>query len=164
MSQIKKRNEPEQICTAGTQREAIGKAMATESDWVLQYMLEIAKLIRRKILERKKWKFKGSFQSFTYPPLLTTLMKWIMIGAKDNIDNENRRAGVDRSISVATQLILQSTKTKRQVRYIPTSDNTEMSSVIETPLNVGLGMFVHQKTRSKELVETLAVESVYQLR
>ena len=31
-----------------------------------------------------------------------------------------------------------------------------MSSVIETPLNVGLGMVVHQKTRSKELVETLA--------
>ena len=76
-----------------------------------------------------------------HPPLLTTSMKWVMI---------------DRSISVATQLILQVTKTKRQVRYIPTSDSAEMRSVIAAPLNVGLGMVVHQKTRSKELVETLA--------
>ena len=28
--------------------------------------------------------------------------------------------------------------------------------MIETPLNVGLGLYIHQKTRSKELIDVLS--------
>ena len=44
----------------------------------------------------------------------------------------------------------QSFKTRRQVNYEPKTETSRvMTSNIETPLNVGLGLYLHQKTRSK---------------
>ena len=49
-------------------------------------------------------------------------------------------------------MIYQSVKTRRQVNYEPKTETSRvMTSTIETPLNVGLGLYVHQKTCSKNL-------------
>ena len=53
-----------------------------------------------------------------------------------------------------TQMIYQSFKTRRQVNYEP---NTETSRVMtDTPLNVGLGLYVHQKIHSKNICNFLS--------
>ena len=53
-------------------------------------------------------------------------------------------------------MIYQSFKTRRQVNYEPKTETSRvMTSNIETPLNVGLGLYVHQKTRSKNLCNFL---------
>ena len=41
---------------------------------------DTAKIIRNELLKREKWKFTGSFDDFSLPPLLSTLVKWILIG------------------------------------------------------------------------------------
>ena len=65
--------------------------MTKKSEWVLQYMLDLSKLIRKEILTREKWKFDGSFKNFKNPPLLATLLRWIMIGVSDNISGKKTR-------------------------------------------------------------------------
>ena len=45
-------------------------------------------------------------------------------------------------------------KTKKQVQHTPSgTEEKDKRCVVETPLNVGIGLYLHQKTRSKELIE-----------
>ena len=87
------------------------------------------------------------------PPLLSTLLRWILVGPTDCIENESRKLGVDQVTSVATQVVMQCVKSKKQISY---DSSHEMSSTIETPLNVGIGLYIHQRTRSKELIDTFS--------
>ena len=49
-------------------------------------------------------------------------------------------------------MIYQRFKTRRQVNSEPkTETSTVMTSNIETPVNVGLGLYVHQNTPGKNL-------------
>ena len=110
------RNKLEQICSRGTESIATDQ-MTKESDWVLQYnMLDLSKLIRKEILTREKWKFNGSFKNLKNLPLKSTLLRWIMICAGDNISSKNLETGIDRAVSLATQVVMQCTKTPRQLQ------------------------------------------------
>ena len=40
----------------------------------------VAKIIHCELLQTEKWHFTGLFDDFTLPPLIATLMKWIIIG------------------------------------------------------------------------------------
>ena len=48
---------------------------------------------------------------------------------------------------------MQCMKSKRQVQY---DSHHKMRSTVETPLNVGIGLYIHQRTRSKELIEVFS--------
>ena len=51
-------------------------------------------------------------------------------------------------------MIIQLFKTRRQVNYQAVEEsNRGMYQNIETPLSVGLGLYIHQRTRSKELLD-----------
>ena len=69
-------------------------------------MWKVARFIKKEILDRDQWVFTGT--------LVHTLLKWILLGMSNHVENETRRKGIDRSISVACQYIIQSTKTSRQ--------------------------------------------------
>ena len=102
-------------------------------------MWKIARFIGKEILDRDQWVFVGTYNDFENPPILHTSLKWILLGTSNHVENETRRKGIDRSISVARQYIIQSTKTSRQVNYKPQKNvtrNREISYVVETPLNV----------------------------
>ena len=115
-------------------------------------ILHVAEIIRKERTEHTRWKFKGAFQTFTLPPLLNKLVQWILIGPRKNIQNISLRDSAENVTSIVTQMIYQSFKTRRQVNSEPkTETSTVMTSNIETPLNIGLGLYVHQKTRSKNL-------------
>ena len=47
--------------------------------------------------------------------MLHTLLKWILLGTSNHAENETRRKGVGRSISVACQYIIQSTTSRRKM-------------------------------------------------
>ena len=118
-----------------------------------------AQFIRNEILDRDQWVFTGTFNDFENPSILHTLLKWILLGTSNHVENKTRRKGIDRSISVACQYIIQSTKTSRQVNYKPQENvnrNREISCTVETPLNVGTGIYIHQKTRCRELINILS--------
>ena len=102
-------------------------------------MWRVARFIRKEILDQDQWVFAGTFNGFENPPILHTLLKWILLGTSNHVENETRRKGIDRSISVACQYIIQTTKTSRQMNYKPQENvtrNREISYIVETPLNV----------------------------
>ena len=122
-------------------------------------MWKVAQFIRKEIFDRDQWVFTGTFNDFENPPILHTLLKWILLGTSNHVENETRRKGIDRSISVACQYIIQSTKTSRQVNYKPQENvtrNREISCTVETPLHAGTGIYIHQKTRCRELIDILS--------
>ena len=102
-------------------------------------MCKVARFIRKEIIDKDQWVFAGTFNDFENPPIFHTLLKWILLGISNHVENETRRKGIDRSISVACQYIIQSTKTSRQMNYKPQENvtrNREISYIVETPLNV----------------------------
>ena len=127
-------------------------------------MWKIARFIGKEILDRDQWVFVGTYNDFENPPILHTSLKWILLGTSNHVENETRRKGIDRSISVARQYIIQSTKTSRQVNYKPQKNvtrNREISYTVGTPLNVGTGIYVHPKTRCRELINFMSDLNIF---
>ena len=87
-------------------------------------MWKVTQFIRKEILDRDQWVFTGTFNDFKNPPMLHTLLKWILLGASNHVENETCRKGIDRSVSVSCQYIIQLTKTSRQVKYKPQENVT----------------------------------------
>ena len=155
---VKNKNpsKPEIVCSEIAQGQAIDIAVNQNRREVLSDILNVSKVIRNELQSHQKWKFTGTYSDFIEPNLLSTLIKWILIGPNENLYNENRIKRVENATSVVTQLIVQSFKTKRQVHYEPVDSSTRgIFQMNETPLSVGLGLYVHHTTRSKELIELL---------
>ena len=126
------------ICSTDTNVEAFDIAMKKTQN--VNDILQVAKIIRKELTENTRWKFKRTFQTFTLPPLLNKLVQWIL----------SYRNSAENVTSIVTQIIYQSFQTRRQVNYQSKTETSRViTSNIETPLNVGLFLYVHQKTRSK---------------
>ena len=159
---IKNKNpsKPEHICSTDTNVEAFDIAMKKTEN--VNNILHVAKIIRKEITKHTRWKFKGTFQTFTLPPLLNKLVQWIRIGPRENIQNISRRDSAENATSIVTQMIYQSFKTRTQVNYEPKTETSRvMTTNIETPLNDALGLYVHQKSRSKNLCSFLSDLNLY---
>ena len=63
-------------------------------------MGKVARFVRKKIFDRDIWLFTGTFNDFENPPMLHTLLKWILLGTRSHVENKTCRKGVDRSILV----------------------------------------------------------------
>ena len=89
-------------------------------------------------------------------PLSLTFVKWILLGSTTDFDiNANRTLVVKNLIKTTTQFVSQNIKTSRHSHYhIETSSNT-LYSKTETPLNVGLGLYIYH-IRSKKLINFLS--------
>ena len=62
-------------------------------------MWKVALLIRKEIHDRDQWIFNGTFNDFENP-MLHTLLRWILLDTSNHVQNETRRKGINRSISV----------------------------------------------------------------
>ena len=143
---IKNKNpsKPEHICSTDTNVEAFDIAMKKTEN--VNDILHVAKIIRKELTEHTRCKFKGTFQTFTLPPLSNKLVQWILIGPRENIQSISRRDSAENVTSIVTPMIYRSFKTRRQVNSEPKTETSRvMTSNTETPLNVGLGLYVHQK-------------------
>ena len=59
-------------------------------------MWKVARFNRKEILDRDQWGFTGTFNDFDNPPMLHTLLKWILLGKSNHVENKTRRKGTDK--------------------------------------------------------------------
>ena len=72
-----------------------------------------------------------------------------------NIEDD-RLENIDSLILTTTQLVAQSVKSDRQVNCQKNETQTYSYSTIETPLSVGVGLWLYHTTRSKKMINFLA--------
>ena len=74
--------------------------------------------------------------------------------SKSAIDKESP---LNKNVELVVQMVMKNLVSDRQANYMPTDDQTARGtySKIETPLSVGLGIYIRKQTRSKKLVDFL---------
>lgn len=145
------RTQAERVCSSTICGDAVNKSYSNSSE-EYSALFEAAKLVRRKILVQEKWQFTGDFSGFSIPQELKLLLHWIITGPRTTIDTGfKKKAEVEKSVNVLSEIVMNSVKTNRQVNTQGT-----FRQIVETPFTVGLGMHVHKTTRSKTLVDMLS--------
>ena len=84
-------------------------------------IFEVAKILRRDIMNLRQWKFNGSFDDFKIPKSLTTLLEWVLVEPSSSFTNESvKKTTTKYNINNNAQIIMRSTKSRKQV-----TQNTE---------------------------------------
>ena len=153
----KQKNKPEILMTNLTHAEAINTYTETttnEND--IKALWKLAKSIRSEVFA-KKWQFTGNFKSYDSPRLLSTFLKWVLLGPHtENSNKIDRSPAVEKLMLTSAQFVSQNIKTSRQTNYGLERTTTNLYSKIETPLNVGIGLYIYHVTRSKKLINFLS--------
>ena len=79
-------------------------------------IFETARSIRKNIIKARPWKFDGSFENYSAPEMLQTLIKWIIAGPRNELETEKRKRYIDETTNNITQLIYQATKCDSQLQ------------------------------------------------
>ena len=87
--------------------------------------------------------------------MLETFVNWVVTGPQDTMNSDIRSQRLKQEVSRLSRILIQSIKTKRQMQYSKAS-STGFYQNKQTPFNVGLGLYIHEKTRSKELIDSLS--------
>ena len=139
-------------------------ATASDDDGVTQMkaIYKSAQVIRKLIADFKKedkpsTAIPVSSNMDDVPAELYTLIRWIMVGTVQDLENDTRTSAVDRAALTVSQNIMFGFKSNRQVRYKPSSDTATFrpQQIRENPQVLGLGLTVHHDTRSKMLMDLL---------
>ena len=148
-------NKPERICSESAEDHAIEVALQQNEVEKFKEIYNAAKIIRTELEKMNKWKFSGSFSDFTAPTQFSTLIRWIVFGPKCSTENMSKKNFIKKITDVVTQVVIQSFMSKRQVTYDPKTsvERDSMYSKMETPLNVCVGLYLHQTTRSKKFID-----------
>ena len=147
-------NEPERICSNAASSQALDNVIKQSKADNFNELFNVSKIIRKELEHHEKWQFKGSFDDFSAPIQLSTLIRWILVGPNQEFENKSRESSIEKNVSIVAQMIIQLFKTRRQVNCQAVEEsNRGMYQNIETPLSVGLGLYIHQRTRSKELLD-----------
>lgn len=150
------KNQPEKVSSSSTKEVAADQTFcATEDD--MNLLFKAAKIIRVELLKHTKWKFTGNLSDFKISSPLETFVKWMIAGPKENFEAERKAEEIKKSTNTTIQMLIGAVKTKDQVSERKASiKDFGFNNVTETPNSVGLGMYIYQKTRSKELVDNLS--------
>jgi hypothetical protein len=71
------------------------------------------------------------------------------------MNSDIRSQKIKQEVSRLSQILIQSIKTKRLMQYSK-AHSTGFYQNKQTPSNIGLGLYIHKKTRSKELIDSLS--------
>ena len=101
-----------------------------------------------------KWQFEGDINNYIAPKLLTSFLKWVIIGSH-TLDNDggDRQKNMEDLVGNVTQLVAQNVKTDRQINY---KQQNRSYNKIETPLSIRISMFIYHNTRSKKLINFIS--------
>ena len=108
------KNKPKQLISPSTQTSALNAHMdsiANESD--VRSLWKLAKKIRLGVLEQK-WEFQGKFTNYEMPSLLSTFMKWVLLGPHTINSEDGETYQVNNIIKATSQFVSQNIKTVRQ--------------------------------------------------
>ena len=114
-SQPKSCREAEIICSEAKHDQVINQYKNASDTY--NKSLVAASLIRHDILNKNRWKFAVSL-------------------------NAKKKKNVDVQIKNISEIVITSTKSKKQVN----NASGEFRENVETPLSVGLGLYIHQQT------------------
>ena len=151
------KSKPEQVLSTKRKETLLADALAVDTEELredMKVLLKAAKIVRRDIASATPWKFEGTFDNYEPPPLLQFFCKHSIQGLH-SVKSTNKSESVNQSVSVLVQHFVSAYKSDRQVTYVAKSEDATFKHRIETPLNVGLALDVHKKTRSKSLIERL---------
>ena len=149
------KNKSEQLISPSTQASALNAHMdsiADESD--ICSLWKLAKKIGLEVLEQK-WEFQGKFTNYNMPALLSTFMKWVLLDLHTMTSEDGETYQVNIIIKATSQFVSQCIKTVRQTNYHLQKDQP-MRAALETPLNVGVVLYIYHATRSKTHVNFLS--------
>ena len=149
--QSKQRNQPENVMMDKTHVQAVSSFSPNESD--MKSLWKISKQIRKEILA-ERWKLDGDFESYKPPHLLFTFVKWVLIGPQNSDDGRTKQ--IESIIEVTTEVVSQNMKSNRQTQYHQQNPESFVYNKIETPLNIGLGLYMYHVSRIKKLVNFLS--------
>ena len=111
-------NESEKLCDTQKKHAIVDSALENVSD-DLHHIFEAAKAVRKDLLTHTPWIFTGSFEDYVVPDMLSTLIKWIVVGQVTGIETTSRKGQVDRTVKTLTQIVSQAVKSNRQMSYKP---------------------------------------------
>ena len=121
----------------------------------------LCKAISSHIVDRP-WKFSGSLSdtdiSTTYPEELQHFLRWVLLGPTSCLDGDKAEGTpvFDKEIHCTAQSVMFAFKTKRQTStQICSASERGKRHVNEWPMQLAVGLSVHQATRSRSLLETL---------
>ena len=158
-----RKNCLEKLCSSSEKDRIVDSVLESTTD-IYDQIYETAMLIRNNEKEQKPWKFQGSFEDYQETDMLHALIKWIITGPKTTLNSEKRQHYLDRTVNNVTQIISQSIKSDRQIKYSSTSSKSAtFHETKETPFSVGLGLLMYKYTRSKNIINILPDETRNQL-
>lgn len=136
---------------------AISAAKETQDlDSEMKIIFKCASLIRKEITHAQTFEFEGTLTNVNILQenlKLCQLLKWILIGSDNDKTYITKMAKVDKSVSVIAQTILYECKSTRQIKYVGKfGDYSLFRHSKEYPLQLGVGLYLHQQFRSKELI------------
>ena len=70
--------------------------------------------------------------------------------------NDGRTKQIESIIEVTTEVVSQNMKSNRQTQYHQQNPESFLYNKIETPLNIGLGLYMYHVSRRKKLVNFLS--------
>ena len=82
------RRKPENIHSDELNKKLVDDHSNKADDFAA--IFEVAKILRRDIMNLRQWKFSGSFHNFKIPESLRTLLEWVLVKkatTKYNINN-----------------------------------------------------------------------------
>ena len=119
----------------------------------LQTMWKLAKNICYVLWQT--WKFGGSMRNF-FPPStffeIGSTFNTYDLNTYDKNNNEDLCQGIEQLLMKVTQLVVQNGKPNMQIKYQQSNTNVESYSERDTPINVGIGLYIDHSTRSKKLI------------
>ena len=113
----------------------------------------LSRVLRYEALDYRHWKFTGDFSTWKNPPVLEFFLKQIMIGPKHRQLKGVRKEDADKCVDVVCQMIVQNTKSDRQVNL---KSERVFKQPVETPLSVGVPLALHARFRDFHLVSNLS--------
>ena len=81
------RRKPENIHSDQLNKKLVDDHSNKADDFAA--IFEVAKILRRDIINLRQWKFSGSFDDFKIPKSLATLLEWVLVGPSPSFTNES---------------------------------------------------------------------------
>lgn len=126
-----------------------------------QKYVDVARILRKQILKSGHWEFSGSVDSDNLnethvPNELYSFFRWLITGPRSTTNNEEKTARVDRQAINLAQSTMYACMSTKQV----SSTNESVRHSREWPLQVAIGLTVHQSVRSRKLIENQIANEV----
>ena len=143
-------NKPEKVSLSRIKEDAADQQFSLDKANVL---LRASKILREELLRSdNNWKFEGDFENFELSNIFITFIRWLLVGPKLISEGQNEK-DVSLLVSNMSQILYSGVKSKCQAEY---KHQRKFYKTRETPFSVGLGLYIHNRTRSRELLDCLS--------